>query len=78
MEQLTASIRLQTIGEADRLFMDLYRDTDCIEPIELTDPDAKGLRTFRVLCRDRPDSAKPVRRVVNALMLLTLYGFSMD
>ena len=48
MEGFTASIKLRTIEEADRLFMDMYRETTHLNPVELSDPNPEGFRVFRV------------------------------
>ncbi len=48
MNGFTASIRLRDLEEADRLFMDMYRETDAVVPVELTDPNPEGFRVFRV------------------------------
>lgn len=78
MDTINASIKLRTIERADRIFMELYEATDCIEPVELTEPDRDGFRTFRIVARDRPDSAKRIRRVVPLACLLIFMGFDVS
>ncbi len=78
MDMIQASIKLRTIERADRLFMEIYEATDCVEPVELTEPDKEGYRTFRIIARDRPDSTKRIRKVYPLACLLIFMGFDVN
>lgn len=75
MDIYTVSIKLRDLTEADRLFMEIYKETDCVVPVELTEPDSDGMRTFKVHVCDNRASLKHIRQGVAACYFLRELGF---